>query len=56
MSERGNTAWTLVAYALVVTMGVSIHFLGVWLVIMLALPLLALYQTYWLKVSDLITL
>lgn len=54
MSERGNTAWTLVTYALVVAMVVSIHFLGVWLVTMLALLLLALCQTYWLKVSALI--
>ncbi|MGP9631978.1 hypothetical protein ACT3R7_02820 [Halomonas sp. AOP43-A1-21] len=52
MSERGNTAWTLVAYAL--AMAVSIHFLGVWLVTMLALLLLALCQTYWPKVSALI--
>ncbi|RUR43419.1 hypothetical protein [Vreelandella populi] len=56
MFECGNNGWTLVAYALMVAMAVSIRFLGVWLVTLLAVLLLALAlcQTYWLKVSALL--
>lgn len=40
--ESGHTARALLAYALMVAMAVSIRFLGIWLVTMLAVPLLAM--------------
>ncbi|MBR2514592.1 MAG: tripartite tricarboxylate transporter TctB family protein [Halomonas sp.] len=40
--ESGHTARALVAYVLMVAMVVSLRFLGIWLVTMMAVPLLAL--------------